>query len=406
MFVSLRIRDYRLLFWGQGLSVCGTWMQTVAQGWLVLELSNSGTVLGIIGSARYVPILLLGPLGGVAADRFDKRRVLLVTQAVSGALAAALAVIVWTRQDRLWLIGTIALTLGVVNAFDQPARLSMVTELVPDRLVANAVTLNSLTQNVGRVVGPAMAGLMITAFGLVACFAANAVSFVAVIAGLLLMDGRRDGAARGRAARAPGQLREGLRYVRHTPRIAIPLLMVTVVGALAWEFPISLPLMARGAFGGGAGTYGAMMAAMGVGAVIGGLIGAARSRVMPVSLARSSLVWGLTILLAAGAPNLDLELGALVLVGYSSVSFNSLAKTLLQLAAVPAMRGRVMSIWNMAWTGSTPLGGPLVGAVGEVAGARWALLVGSIAALVAGLTAYRRLAAEPDSSPVSQEPDA
>jgi len=386
-FASLRFWNYRLFFVGQVVSVSGTWMQAVAQGWLVLRLTHSGTDLGVITAARFLPMMLFSPWGGVIADRLDKRRILYVTQTLAGLLALLLAGLVAERMVTLWMVGVIALALGFVNVFDTPTRQSFIAELVPDADLGNAITLNSITINLARVIGPAIAGALIATVGIAPCFLANAVSFGAVVVSLALMRSSELRPAE-RPDRQPGQVREGLRYVRRTPELLVPLLMITVVGTLAWEFQVSLPLMARYAFGGSAATYGTMLAFMGVGAVVGGIVTARRNRVSAVGLGRSSIGWGLAILAASVAPNLPAEYALLLLVGYGSISFNSLAKTTLQLAAVPSMRGRVMALWSVAWLGSTPVGGPIVGWIGESAGARWSLVVGGLATLLAGLLAY------------------
>ena len=388
---SLRVRNYRLFFTGQTISVSGTWMQTVAQGWLVLNLHGTGTDLGLITSARFLPMTLLAPMGGVWADRLDKRRVLYVTQSASGVLAFLLAGLTYTHHINLGLVAGVALALGVVNVLDNPTRQSFIPELVPASELANAVTLNSITVNVARVIGPGLAGALIATLGLTPCFALNGVSFAAVIVSLRLM---RPGELypAPRQARQPGQVRDGLRYAARTPELAVPLVMIAVVGTLAWEFQVSLPLMARLAFHGRASTYGTMLSCMGAGAVVGGLFVARRSRDSARALAISSLGWGLAILAAAWAPDLGVELAVMLLVGYGSISFNSLAKTTLQLAAAPAMRGRVMALWSVAWLGSTPVGGPIVGWVGQHAGPRWSLVVGGVPTILVGLACYPMLA--------------
>ncbi len=402
VFSSLRERNYRLFFVGQIISVSGTWMQTVAQGWLVLSLTHSGTDLGLITAARFVPMLVLSPWGGLIADRLDKRRILYVTQSLSGLLAFALAALDQTGVITLWMVGVIALALGFVNVFDNPARQSFIAELVAEPDLPNAITLNSVTINLARVVGPAFAGLLIATVGIAPCFLANALSFGAVVVSLAMMR-RSELYPVTPAPRRPGQVREGLRYVGRTPELLVPLLMITVVGTLAWEFQVSLPLVARFTFSGSAATYGTMLAFMGAGAVVGGLVTAHRNRVSAVGLGRSSIAWGLAILATSIAPNLPTAYVLLLLVGYGSVSFNALAKTTLQLAAVPSMRGRVMALWSVAWLGSTPIGGPIVGWVGQNLGARWSLVVGGLAAVLAGVFGYRSLVAidrkavEPDA---------
>jgi MFS family permease len=382
---SLRHRNYRLFFFGQLISVMGTWMQTVAQSFLVLDLTHSGTDLGLVTAARFLPILLFGPAGGLFADRRNKRRILYVTQALSGVLAAIFAILTGTHVIQMWLVYVLALSLGFVNVFDNPARQSFISEMVPRDDLANAITLNSVSINLARVFGAAVGGVL-AALGLTLCFTCNAISFVAVIASLVAMNGALLYPATP-VKRRPGQIRQGLRYVRETPQLLIPLLMIALVGTLAWEFQVTLPLMASKVFGGGAGSYGVMASVMGVGAVGGGLVSAARSRPRARSLCIAAIGWGIAITAAAVAPTLPLELAALVFVGYGSITFNSYAKTTLQLAADPAMRGRVMALWALAWQGSTPIGGPLVGWIAQEVGARWSLAAGGIPTLICGLLA-------------------
>jgi MFS family permease len=387
---SLRHRNYRLFFFGQLVSVMGTWMQTVAQSFLVLELTHSGTDLGLVTAARFLPILVLGPAGGLFADRHNKVRILYVTQALSGVLAGIFAILTGTHVIQMWLVYLLALSLGFVGVFDNPARQSFISEMVPPDDLANAVTLNSVSINLARVFGAALGGVLTATLGLALCFTGNAISFVAVLASLAAMNVALLYPARP-VRREPGQIRQGLRYVRERPELLIPLLMIALVGTLAWEFQVTLPLMASKVFGGGAGSYGVMASVMGVGAVVGGLISAARSRPRARSLCVAAIGWGIAITAAAVAPTLPLELAALVFVGYGSITFNSYAKTTLQLAADPAMRGRVMALWALAWLGSTPIGGPLVGWIAQEFGARWSLAVGGIPTLVCGLLALPAL---------------
>ena len=387
---SLRHRNYRLFFFGQLISVMGTWMQTVAQSFLVLDLTHSGTDLGLVTAARFLPILLFGPAGGLFADRRNKRRILYVTQALSGVLAAIFAILTGTHVIQMWLVYVLALSLGFVNVFDNPARQSFISEMVPLDDLANAVTLNSVSINLARVFGAAVGGVLAAALGLALCFTCNAISFAAVIVSLVAMNGALLYPAKP-VKRRPGQIRQGLRYVRETPELLVPLLMIALVGTMAWEFQVTLPLMASKVFGGGAGSYGVMASVMGVGAVGGGLVSAARARPRARSLCLAAIGWGIAITAAAVAPTLPLELAALVFVGYGSITFNSYAKTALQLAADPAMRGRVMALWALAWQGSTPIGGPLVGWIAQEAGARWSLAAGGIPTLICGLLALPAL---------------
>lgn len=389
-FSSLHLRNYRLYFFGQLVSMAGTWMQTVAQSFLVLRLTNSGTALGLTTAARFLPLLVLAPLGGLLADRLDKRRVLYFTQSASGVIAGAFALLIATGNIKVWMIYLLALALGLVNVLDNPTRQSFISEMVPSDQLANAVTLNSVTINLARVLGAALGGLIVAAVGLAMCFGLNAVSFVAVLASLAMMRGAdlfpADPVARGKA-----QVRQGLAYVRSTPELIVPLVMIAVVGTFTWEFQVTLPLVARFSFHGGAGTYGMMAAVMAIGAVIGGMVGASSRRPQARGLGLAAFGWGIAIVAAAVAPSLPLELVALVFVGYGSISFNAKAKTALQLAATPSMRGRVMALWALAWQGSTPIGGPIVGFIGQSVGARESLVVGALAALASGVLAWPAL---------------
>jgi MFS family permease len=390
MVSSLHQRNYRLFFFGQLVSVAGTWMQSVAQSFLVLDLTHSGTQLGLTSAARFLPMFLFGPIGGVFADRMDRKRVLYVTQTLSGLLAGVFAVTVGTHSIRLWIVYLLALALGFVNVFDNPARQSFISEMVSAKDLPNAVTLNSVAMNMARVFGAALGGVIAAAIGLALCFTCNALSFGAVLVSLAAMRGSELFPAK-RVSRAKRQVRQGLRYVRSTPELFIPLLMIAVIGTLAWEFQVSLPLMASKVFHGGAGSYGVMASVMGGGAVVGGLISAARSRPRARALCLAAVGWGIAILAAAVAPSMPLELAALVFVGYGSITFNSLAKTTLQLAARPEMRGRVMALWALAWLGSTPIGGPIIGWAGQAIGARWALVIGGLATLACGILALPAL---------------
>ena len=390
-FASLGSRNYRLFFVGQLFSVMGNWMQTVAQSFLVLELTHSGTTLGLTVAARFLPIFLFGPWGGVMADRFDRRRAMYLTQLGSAIVCAIFATVVGAHVVQLWMVFALAMALGFVNVFDNPIRQALISDLVPRRQLSNAVLLNSITINAARVFGAAVGGAVAAGLGLALCFALNAVSFVIVMFTLRLM--RASEIARPpRAPRAPRQVREGMRYVGHTPALLLPLLMIALIGTLAWEFQVSLPLVASATFHGGAGLYGAMISTMGAGAVVGGLVSASRKHIGTRALALSAIGWGLAITLAAVAPTLPLEFVALVFVGYGSITFNSYGKIVMQLGSRPDMRGRVMALWALAWVGSTPIGGPIVGWIGQELGARWSLLIGGVPTLIIGLALYPVLA--------------
>ena len=383
-FASLANPNYRKFFSGQAISLVGTWMQQIAQSWLVLELTGSPTALGLVVALQTLPVLILGPYGGVVADRMDKRRLMIGLQSMMGVLALVLALLTITGDVRLWHVYVLAFLLGLNNCFESPARQAFVLEMVGPKDLRNAVSLNSVLVNSARAVGPAVAGIIIATGGLGLCFLLNAVSFVAVVISLMRLD--VSGLHRSKpTARARGQLREGFSYVRHTPVLAVPLLMMGLVGCLAYEFQVVLPVLADRTFHGDARTYGFMTGAMGVGAVVGGLYVAARGQTGLRSLVNSTAVFGVVILGAAFAPNLALELVALTLVGVASVAVLAKGNSTLQLEAAPHMRGRVMALWTVAFLGSTPIGGPVAGAVSEQFGARAGLALGAAACLLAAL---------------------
>jgi MFS family permease len=390
IFSSLKVPNYRLYFAGQVVSLSGTWMQGVAQAWLVLDLTGSGTALGFVSSLQFLPVLLFGPLGGVLADRFDKRRLLYATQAAAATLAGTLGVLVATDVVQVWMVYALAACLGFVYVVDNPTRQTFVLEMVGPEDLTNAVSLNSVLVNVARVIGPGLAGTLIVTVGLAPCFFINAASYGAVLLALFAMDPGR--LRRGeRQARRRGQLREGLRYVASTPEVLVPLVMMAVVGTLAYEFQVVLPLLARFTFDGDAGTYGTMSVLMGCGAVVGGLATAAAGRQPATALSRTAIIFGSIQLATAFAPTLLVTFAALVLLGGASIRFLALGNATLQLAAAPAMRGRVMALWGVAFLGSTPIGGPVVGWIGEHIGPRVALGLGGVATLVCGLLAYPAL---------------
>jgi len=391
-FAALSVRNYRRYYGGQAVSLIGTWMQMTAQSWLVLSLTHSGAALGAVVALQTLPVLLLAPYGGVIADRLDKRKLMIALQSAMGIQALVLGLLTVTGLVRVWQIGLLAALLGLNNAFENPARQSFMLEMVgPDHL-RNAVSLNSVLVNVARAVGPAVAGLLIATVGDGVCFLINAGSFVAVIGSLATMD---QGALNPTppAPRARGQLREGLRYVRSTPALAVPLLMMAAVGCLTYEFQVSLPVMASRGLHAGATGFGFMTAAMGIGAVVGGLLVAARGKTGTRPLVFAASAFGLAMAMAALAPSLSFELFALGLAGGASISFMATGNSTLQLNAAPAMRGRVMSLWFVAFQGSTPIGGPIVGGVMELFGARAGLGLGAITCFVVALCGYAALRA-------------
>jgi MFS family permease len=395
-FAALAVPNYRRYFYGQAISLAGTWMQMTAQSWLVYHtLHGSSTVLGVIIALQTLPVLLLGPYGGVIADRVDKRRLMIILQSAMGLQALALGLLTVSGHAKIWEVGALAAVLGFNNAFENPARQSFMMEMVGPEHLRNAVSLNSVLVNVARSIGPAVAGVLIAVVGEGWCFLINAASFVAVVYSLSSMDSTALNPTTP-TPRARGQLREGLRYVRSTPALMAPLVMMGVAGCLAYEFQVSLPVMAQQGLHAGAAGFGFMTAAMGIGAVFGGLFVAAKGRTGLWPLVAAAAAFTVAMVFATAAPTLALELVALGLVGVANIAFMATGNSTLQLNADPEMRGRVMSLWFVAFQGSTPIGGPIVGAVMGLAGARAGLGLGAVTmAVVAlgGLLVARRLSA-------------
>jgi MFS family permease len=391
-FSSLRIRNYRLYFVAQLISVSGTWMQSVAQAWLVLRLSGSGVDLGIVVGLQFLPMLLFGPVGGLVADRINKRTLLYFTQAAGGLLALVLGILVVTHEVQLWQVYLLATLLGVVNVFDNPARQTFVMEMVGRDDLPNAVSLNTVVMNASRVVGPAIGGVVIVVFGLGVCFFVNAVSYVAVLIGLSMMRSRELHPTEP-VVRAKGQIRDGFRYVWRTPSLRNTLLAIALIGIFAYNFTVTLALLAKVTFHGGAGAYSLLTSCMGVGAVVGGLIAAHRARPTPRLLQVLALVFGGLLGAVALAPTLVTAAILIVFMGAASIGFIATANATLQLRADPAMRGRVMALYAMAFLGTTPIGAPLVGAIAQWTSPRVALLTGAVATVVAaGLLMWRHQA--------------
>jgi MFS family permease len=403
-FASLVVRNYRLFFIGQAISLSGTWMQTVAQGLLVLQLTGSGVALGLITALQTLPVLLFGAWGGVLVDRLPKRNILYATQGISCVASLALGVLTMTGEVRLWMVYGIALVLGGTKIFDNPARQTFVREMVgPDRLT-NAVSLNSMEMNLARVIGPTIAGILVATVGIGACFVIDGLSYIVVIAMLVAMKADELQPAR-RLVRAKGQLMEGLRYVWSQPVLRTTLVMMAIIGTFTYEFQVVLPLFSEFTFHTGASGYAALTAAMGIGAVVGGLYTAGRGTSTMRMLVTSASFFGLAVILTSLAPTLHVALIGMVIVGFFSITFTSVGNVTLQLNSAQEMQGRVMSLWSVAFLGTTPIGGPIMGTIGEHAGARWALLIGGLAAVAAaglGLLAVRKYFSEREPLPEHQ----
>lgn len=401
-FQSLRVRNYRLYFTAQLISNSGTWMDRVAQAWLVLHLTGSGFDLGLVTGLQFLPMLLFGPWGGLVADRMNKRRLLYFTQAGGGLIALALGILVETHAIRLWQVFLLAFLLGVTNLFDNPARQTFVFEMVGKEDLPNAVSLNSVVMNASRVLGPAVGGVVITVVGLGVCFLANAASFLAVLVALALMRTSELHTIEP-VVRAKGQLRDGFRYVWRTPSLRNTLIAMAVIGIFAYNFQVTLALLSTVTFHGGAGSYAVLTSCMGVGAIAGGLTVAHRGRPTPRLLQGVALTFGALLAVVAVAPSLAVAAVVIVFMGAASIAFIATANAELQLQAEPAMRGRVMALYSMAFLGSTPIGGPLIGAISEWTNPRVSMAVGAIATLLsAGILRWRYRAGQVATAAGSQ----
>lgn len=395
-FKSLGVPNYRRYFAGQVVSLSGNWMQIVAETWLVLKLTGSGLAVGITACLQFAPILVLGAFGGLLADRFPKRRLLMLTQAAMALPALALWGLAATGSVELWMVFALVLARGTVNALDNPTRQSFVIEMVGSDRVVNAVGLNSVLVHTARIAGPAMAGVVIATWGVAPCFLINAVTFLAMLLALRRME-PQDLQPTALAPRKPGALREALRYVRGTPELAIPLALMAAVGTLSFNFQVLLPLLARFTFHGDATTYAGLLTAMGVGAVAGALATGARGRTGPKLMVGSAAMLGALALAVSAAPSVPVAAVLLVPLGASTVTFAAGINSALQLAVEPAMRGRVMALYSIVFLGSTPIGGPIAGWLAEAISPRAGLVLGGVAALAAaavGLAAFRRAGAE------------
>jgi MFS family permease len=368
------------------VSISGNWMQNVAEMWLLVHLTNSGFGVGLAAGLQFLPMLLLGAMGGVVADRRDKRRLLMLTQCLMAIPAVTLWLLTAGGAVEVWMVYLLILARGTVNAFDNPARQSFVSEMVGADRVVNAVSLNSVIVHTSRIVGPALAGVTIALVGVSTCFAVNALSFAAMFIALRRMDPALLERPR-RAVRERGQIRGAVREVLARPELRIPLGMMAVVGTLSFNFQVLLPLFARFTWHGTATTYALLTSAMGVGSVMGALAAGARNRTGPGLLVGSAALFGVAQLLAALAPTLEWQIVALVPLGMASVTFAAGVNSSMQLAAAPAVRGRVMALYSVVFLGSTPIGAPLVGGLAQLAGPRTGLVVGGGAALVAALGA-------------------
>jgi MFS family permease len=382
MFRSLRIRNYRLYASGQLVSLTGTWMQRVAQDWLVLELTNSGTALGVVTALQFGPALLMGPWGGVLADRGDKRRILLATQTGLALVALLLGLLDIAGVVQYWHVLVLATSLGVISAIDMPVRQAFVIEMVGRDDLTNAVAINSTIFNSGRILGPALAGVLITAVGTGWAFVGNAASSIAVLAGLLMMR-PAELFPSPPVRRARGQLREGLRYVRARRDLMLTMVLIFVIGTFGLNFAITCALMAKQVFHRGATGYGILSTSLAVGAFCGAVL-ATRRRKRPTSvfLLGMAALFSIAEIGAGVMPTYALTAIVLVPTGLAMLSVTTAANAHVQLGVAPTMRGRVMSLYLVCFMGGTPIGAPIIGWLAGAAGPRWGLVGGGMVCLL------------------------
>jgi len=386
-FRSLHVRNFRLFFIGQLISQTGTWLTMITQTLLVLSLTRSGIALGLLTACQFGPVLLLGAWAGAVADRADKQKLLITVQALAMVQSVALGVVVLAGWASVPAIFALAAVQGVLTAFDNPTRRSFVVEMVDKDDLANAVSLNSAVMTGSRVVGPAAAGALVIAFGYGWPFLIDAATYIAVLVGLTMMRP----AELFRSAptkRAKGQVREGLRYIRSEPKLFVPLVMMALIGTFAFNFSVTIPLLVTGPLDGKTATFTLLFSVLSLGSLVGALITARRKEVTAHHLVVSAAAFGVTMLLLAAAPSLGLAFGAAVFLGLASIMFMTSSTAIVQVLAGPEYRGRVLAIQGMVFLGSTPIGGPIVGWVSDVAGPRIGLVVGAVACLAAAAYGY------------------
>lgn len=400
-FVILRNRNYRLYLIGQSLSQAGTWMQTVAMGWLVLKVTGSGGMLGLVTAAQFIPALLFGPLAGALADRHSRWKMLQITQILAASVAIAIGVMVATDSFQVWSLMALAAVFGTVNAFDMPVRSSFVYELVGPGDLTGAIGVSSTANNVARIFGPSFAGFLIAATSLSVPFFVNGISYLAISVSLLLMR-RSEFVRKDPAPKQKGQVREGIRIVWNDPRLRAPLLMALVIGMLAYENQVALPLFAKFTFGRGSAGYGLLSSFMGIGSVIGGLVVARFGRATHRRLGYAALFLGVAMTVTAFMPTYEAMLAALLVVGMGSVFFITMTSANLQLSSPTAVRGRVMALYITALIGTTPIGGPVIGWIGQRFDPRATYVVGGLTCIVTVALAWRSLARSTEL-PVSDE---
>lgn len=378
-FISLQVRNFRYFFVGQIVSLSGTWMQMFILGWLALQLSGSGVQLGIVVALQFIPLLFFGVWGGLMADRFDKRSLLFLSQTAFLTLALLMSALLFWDLVTMGVLYVYALGLGLVRVLDNPVRNTFASDIVSEEYVKNAVSLNGVTMHIARIIGPSIGGVLIVAFNIATSFLYAAVSYVVCMIMLYRMR-VHELQRHERHPHQKGQIIEGLRYAWNSPVIKNTLLMMAVVGTFSFEFHVTLPLLAERAFMVGAEGYALLLSVMGAGAILGGLYSAGQRESTPRGLVYAVLLFGVAMMVTSLIPVFALAVAAIAVVGFFSTNVTAQGNSLLQLRSDPAMRGRVMSLWNIAMVGSTPIGGVIIGVIGEYMGARWAFGVGGLAA--------------------------
>ena len=377
-FASFRVRNFRLFFLGQGISQIGNWMTLIAQTLLVLDITHSGVAVGFLAACQFGPVLLLGAWAGLVADRSDKRHLLLIVQVVAMAQSFLLGALAFMDDPPLAALFAVASLGGLCMAFDNPARRAFVVEMVPEDLVHNAVSLNSAMMTSSRVIGPALGGLLITTVGYGWAFWADGLSYIAVLVSLWLMR-TEELRPSTPAVRGRGQVRQGLRYVRDTPVLAVPLAMMAVVGTLSFNFQVVLPLLVTRTFDRSKATFTILFSCISLGSLVGALWTARRRSIGVIDVVKASLAFGVTMLALAVAPSIAWAFPIGAVMGMASIGFLTASTAIVQTKAAPEMRGRVLALQAMVFLGSTPIGGPIVGYVSEHLGPRYAIAMGGFA---------------------------
>jgi MFS family permease len=391
-FRAFGVRNFRLFFLGQGTSQIGNWLTLVAQSLLVLKLTGDGVAVGVLTACQFLPVLLLGAWAGLIADRSDKRKLLLIVQVFAAAQSFAMASLAFMDNPPVLAIDIVAVFGGIAFAFDNPTRRAFVVEMVPDDMVHNAVSLNSAMMTTARIIGPAVAGLLITTVGYGWCFTVDGFSYIAPFIALLMI---RPAELRPVpvAARAKRQIREGFRYVARVPELFIPLVMAAIIGVFTFNFQVVFPLIVTKTFGASEATFTILFSVISVGSLAGALYTARRRTIDLHDVIAASLFFGLAMMLFAASPTLAWAFPIGMLVGMASIAFLTASTAIVQVNAAPEMRGRVLALQAIVFLGSTPIGGPILGFISDTLGPRYGALVGGVAACIAagwGVLAFRK----------------